>query len=190
MSKKTQYDVNVFDLFARAFGYISLPYPLGDAGILSQLKERHSLLGTEILKNTETGEVFLPVTLVDEVNEYYLPYSTISMSFRNNIVSTELTERRGNVHELISAQDVVFNIRGIYIDRENDLPENALRDLSELSKMQKAVEIINGVTDYFLEDDQKIIISNMRLPAMKGQSGAQAYEIEAISDSNLILEIE
>ena len=181
------YSINIAELYKNAFGYVPIPYDIDFEGE----KQKYSSLGTELYSDTEFGEQFLPVKLTDndDNREFILPYSTVSLVVRNEIVSTQLVGRNGNVHEYINENDLGIRIRGIYVS-ETEFPERGLKELNQLKKRKKAIEIVNAVTDIFLENRQKIILRRLRIPAMQGQSYAQAYEIDAVSDLNLELEIE
>ena len=194
---------NVFDIYRLVFGYRAVPYPLGDlTGIVpsaDSLKGKFSKLGSALMKSNRNGIMCMfPIViestdLVDYPGGIMLPNATISITGKKNMIETPLINRAGSVIELISIDSYKIEIKGIAIenDQENGLPQESLKMLSTLWKLNKSVKLVDAVVkDYFLDADNSVVITDIKLPDMKGISGAQAYEISMISDTVLTLEVD
>lgn len=134
--------------------------------------------------------VFMPVT----INGLFLPYCWFTISGGKKIVSTDLTERRGAVHEYISDTDLKINIKGFVFNHDGSFPESQVKELQELWAVNQAVEIDCPLTDLFLLTSDsgaqdKVIIENWRLLDNKGKKGVRGYEMNLITDQELELEI-
>jgi len=146
--------------------------------------------GTQIRKNDKYGvECFSPVALVIDGVEYFFPYAAVSITNTKRIVTTPLVNRRGSVNELVSLGDYEISISGMIIDRENDIPEDGLEQIKTVYESQSPISIINPITDFYLEQDDKIIITRMSIPDMVGYQNAQAFSLQCKTDSVLTLEL-
>lgn len=135
--------------------------------------------GTQIYKSGQ----FNPVTIVfDNGEEFFLPNTLVDIELANNIESTKIPGRDGTVNELIGSEDVIINVSGTYNNRDEVFPFEALQTIRKLWMNKSAIEIINPVTDYFLEDDQKVIIKAMNIPNLEGVNSVQRYSIQFKSD--------
>jgi hypothetical protein len=187
---------SAFAIYNHVFGYRAIPYPQGQQINLMisgrEQAERLSKLGAVITKRLPNGaEAFCPITIRHEGRTFELPNSTIAMTAKKRIVETPLIARRGSVKELIQVEDYEFQIRGVVItdDQEEDgLPQEAISQLNDLFNINAPVELENAFTEIFLQADNRVVISEMQLPDMKGITGAQAYGFRLSSDSILILE--
>lgn len=185
---------NPFDIYAAVFGYRALPFPQGQLNnLVPDVDEKISKLGAVLYKKDSKGrEAFCPITLTRVQNgkivkKYELPYSTVAIQLRKNIVKTALPGRRGSVKELIQIEDYQFTINGVILT-DSELPESELMDINELFNINEPLKLENAFTDIFLQADNSVIIESIDLPDMKGISGAQAYSITISSDTILELE--
>lgn len=135
--------------------------------------------GIETKKNGQ----FSPVTLImPDGEEIFLPNTVVDVSLSNDIKSTKIPGRSGNVKELISKDDVSISIQGTFNNREEPFPVTALETLKKIWKSDQAIEIVNPVTDYFLTTDQKVIINNIEVQNLQGTNTSQRYRIVLQSD--------
>lgn len=175
-------------VYQKVFGYYKIPKIISKP---QPFELNSNQYGTELYKYDDYGiKMFTPVTLIFGNEEITLPYSTISITGRKNIVSTPLINGRGSVHEKISLNDYEFSVNGVVIERNELLPEFWLEKLNLIFETDEAMEIINPVTDFYLKEDQNVIVTGHSLPDMKGVEGAQAYSFKLKSDVNLELIIE
>lgn len=184
-----KYIIDPFEAYRHAFGYRALPFPqeVAISKILKSPLQRLSKLGAAILKRHPNGtEAFCPVTMRYKDKKYELPYSTISLGMSKVIVKTPMTGRKGTAKELISFDDYIITIQGVYLGE--DLPEDQLMELNELYEINEPVKLENAFTEIFLQKDNSVVIERLDLPDMKGVIGAQAYTI--VCSSDVILEIE
>lgn len=179
---------DIQSIFSQTFGYAA-------AGVLLDIPENNpntqTRYGTDLYKKDKYGiDCFSPITLRYGSNELFLPYATVNITTSKNIVRTKLVNRKGSVKEHISLGDYMFTIRGILINREQDLPEDELAALKDIYDTRIPISIINPVTDFYLDADDKVIIKSLTLPPMTGVANAQAFVLDCETDSNLELILE
>lgn len=176
------------ETFRDAFGYN--PYA-GNLGIDAYTASKQTAQGTDLYKYDEYGNrMFAPVTLAFDDEKFTLPFSSVSVAGSKKVVNTDLVNRRGSVNEQISINDYEFRINGVVISRTEHFPEMWIEKLNMLFETKSPIEIINPVTDYYMRENQNIIILTHNLPDMRGVSNAQAYSFKAKTDTNLELIIE
>jgi hypothetical protein len=176
------------NVFRDVFGQVITPKLLN---VPQRNKTTANRFGTNIYKSDQYGvECFCPVTLTYGDEELFLPYSTVSISGSKKIESTPLINRKGTIDEYISLNSWQIRIKGVIVSRTDELPEDDLAALNEIYTTQQEVNIINPVTDFYLTDDQSIIIKSLELPDMQGISYAQAFVMNCKSDDNLELIVE
>lgn len=184
-----KFSIDPFEAYRHAFGYRALPFPqeVALSKLIPNPLKRLSKLGAAILKRHPDGtEAFCPVTITYKGTKYDLPYSTVAMTLRKDVVKTPLVGRKGKVKELVSIDDYEFTIQGIILGE--DLPEDELMKMNELFNINESVKLENAFTEIFLQKDNSVVIEQLDLPDMKGVIGAQAYTIRCTQDT--ILEIE
>lgn len=189
----SSYDIS--QLFARAFNYRALPFPLGEAdvgaGIVGLVKavegsfNRQSVLGTPI---------FMPARIKgvnqDDSEWYQLPNDVITISGQKNVVLTQVAGqgRNGTVKELISQDDYQIRIQGIAVSSDADeYPEDDVRKLRQLYELNTELEIECELTKLF--GIRNIVITGARWPGIQGTQEAQAYEFNCISDEDFEFEL-
>src|SRR6056297_1055180 len=169
-------------VYQKIFGYYKIPKLITKE---PPLFKRTNRFGTELYKYDDYGiEMFSPVTLLFGSEEITLPYSTVSISGKKNIVSTPLVNGRGSVHEKVSLNDYEFFINGVVIERTDVLPEFWLEKLNLVFETDEPIEIVNPIIDFYLKEDQNVIVKSHNLPDMKGIENAQAYSFSLVSDTN------
>lgn len=121
---------------------------------------------------------FMPVKL-GEVN---LPNPVIKITSKKTIVETAMVNRVGTVKELISLEDYRINIKGIIITEDNSYPEDDIRTIHELYKQNTSFPIISALTNIFLTDDNKVVITDITWPEVSGTQNVKTYEMNLVSD--------
>jgi Domain of unknown function (DUF6046) len=197
---------NLADLFEHTFGYKTQAFqpdfsPV--SGDRVSLRTEQGASGSPYYAKDPLGqEYFMPVTLIypDNSNSsagalksWGLPYPVISISSRKTIIETALTERRGTVKELVNIQDYEIVIKGFIISQGNDFPENEVTTLRSIYEQNGAISIQCPLTDIFLlrpdrSGSDQVVITELKLPVVKGIKNVKPYELHMISDEpfNLI----
>lgn len=168
--------VNISDLFRRAFGYET-----PESFSIEQAPNRKmvsSLGGSYYAESISGVEFFLPIKL----NNYLLPFAVMSVTCKKTIVSTPMPERQGSIHEQISVDDYVFNIKGIAVSETNDYPEDDIMQLNKLFLLNEPLTINSVLTQIILKGDPKVILTSLSFPANAGVENAKPFEMELESD--------
>lgn len=144
-------------------------------------------------------EIWLPIKFYDlDVNifgvpELLLPYATIKISSKKNIVKTPLVERRGTVKEQYSVEDFQISIKGFLIGNNNGypvFPEAELLVLKNLYFLNEAVKLDNAKSNIFLDTDTRVVIEGLELPEVEsGKKNYCPFSFNIESDSIFTLEI-
>ena len=187
-------------VYATATGYEALPYipaeliakkssykaKAFDEGEYSE-KEKDSVTGTPLRKYKGGVYYFMPVSFEHDGNTWEFDDAVVSVTAKKTIIETALVGRRGTVKELISVDD--YEIKLTAVISGDDYPEQEVMDLVKLFKLNESVKMICAVTDYFLEDEDKVIIKNLDFPAVEGVEDLQIITMTLVSDQNFELEI-
>ncbi len=188
-------ELNFKEVFNNAFGY----NPPAKVASIEQAPERvaNSNLGQPYYDTDLFGrEFFLPVKL----NGVLLPFAVIGCTWKKTFVNTAMPERGGSVHELISIDDFSINIKGILVNPDNVWVEDGVTDMFAIFKKNQSVTLRSALTDIFLSgksDDKgkdeighRVIIKEIKWPAVAGVEHAKPFEIECESDMIFDLEID
>lgn len=132
-------------------------------------------------------EHFLPVT----INDVLIPYAVLGMTWKKKIVTTDMPERGGSVKEMISIDDYEFNLKGILISEDNNMPEDQIRNLFDLFQVNKSVTMRSVLSDIVLsgENQHRVVIKSIKWPPVSGIEHAKPFEMEMESDMVLELEL-
>jgi hypothetical protein len=188
-------EINLRDIFRAAFGY-DAPEKKVVIPPASPRVEKSISTGQPYYDEDVFGrEFFLPVRLDGQL----LPFAVMSMNWRKTIVSTPMPERGGSVHELISIDDYTFNVKGILINPGNDFPEAWIIDIKRLWLKNQSVTLRSVKSDLVLSgrsnttgDDpygHRVIVKEIKWPAVSGVEHALPFEIDLVSDLIFDLEI-
>lgn len=155
-------------------------------------RKTNSSLGQPYFDSDPFGrEFFMPV----RIDGMLIPFAVISMNWRKTIVDTMMPERGGSVLEMISLNNYTFNIKGIFINEENEFPEEQIIQLRDLWKKNTSVEMRSVISDIVLTgqaDDttgHKVAIREIAWPAVSGIEHAKPFEMDLISDTIFDLEL-
>lgn len=179
-----EFDLN--KVYREAFGYEAPQNKFVIGGASSRLE--NSQLGQPYyLMDAQGREFFMPVT----VNGIVIPFGVLSMNWRTTFVSTPLPERGGSVKELVSIDDYVFNLKGIFVNDENYYPEQDIIDLHKIFMKGAGVSLRSVLSDIVLkgEFEHKCIIKEIRFPSIEANEHTQPFEISLESDMIFTLEI-
>lgn len=191
------------DLYRYTFG--TRPYVVGeaetmppDAPIVLQGNkvEISQLSGSALTANYLGKEIWLPVRFLGldaaefGAAELLLPYAVVKVSSSKTIVRTPLAERKGTVKELFSADDYKIMIKGFVIDETNRVwPERELTILKKLDDLNTAIQIDNALTNIFLDQDTRVVITALELPEVEGgRNHIRPFSMTLESDSIFTLQ--
>jgi hypothetical protein len=122
---------------------------------------------------------FMPVRL----GEVILPNPVIRVTNKKTIVETAMVSRIGTVKELIGQEDYRINIKGIIIMENNSYPEADIKKIHALYEQNIGFPISSPLTDIFLSEDNKVIITDITWPEITGTQNVKTYEINLVSDN-------
>jgi hypothetical protein len=148
-----------------------------------------SLYARNILGNA----VFMPVWVSEsdlDAMQYLLPNTTISVSSKKNIVTTQLVNRDGSVKEEISLDDWSIDIKGVIVSGDSSYPDWQVQQLVDWYKKRVPLNIQNAKTAMCLEDDERVIIEDLRLPEVNGYENTQPFQMSLKSDLKFTLFID
>ena len=152
--------------------------------VMSSETDGVGLLGLPIYQNLEiqqvdyNGQTFGPITLLDVI---------ITTSLPRNIVTTPVTGRSGTVKEFISNGDYVISIRGGLYSEGQLPPNDQLRDLRRLLELPLALPV--SCTLLEVMGIYNIVPTSVSWPKVPGYINVQGFEIEALSDLPVELEL-
>lgn len=179
-------EFNIRDAYRDLFGYeppqtFSIPS--------AAARKEQSDLGQPYYETDLLGrEFFLPI----KIDGILIPFAVMSMNWKKHIVSTPMPERSGKVHELISIDDYVFNIKGLLVDENGEFPEKEIIALHKLFKINASVEMRSALSDIVLTGDfeHKVIIREIRWPAIAAVEHVRGFDIDCESDQIFTLTID
>lgn len=167
---------NISDIFRQTFGYEAPPAFTIENAV--PRRERGDF-GAKFYGNDLLGrEHFMPVIL----NGYLIPFAVMGITCRKNIVSTQMAERKGSVHEIINIDDYMINIKGILVSDDQEFPEGEMKMLLDMFEINRSLVIKSVKTDLFLKGDDKVLIKDMPMPPSPGSHNVQTFEINLVSD--------
>ena len=202
---------NIIDLqriFKDTWGYIGLPFPeimakaivgipqqyrAGEYHFERPIEPIYSQKGVSIRIENEKGiDIFMPIWLSNadrEAMQYLLPNTMMSLTSKKNIVVTPLVNRDGTVKEEISLGDWEINIKGVLVGFGNSYPDAEKQTLVNWYKEKRAFHIQNARTAVCLGDNEKVVITELNFPEIRGYENTQPYELKLLSDVEFSLYI-
>ncbi len=150
-------------------------------------KETQSVNGAPLRKYKGGIYYFMPVSFEHEGTTWEFNDAVVSVTAKKNIVETQLIGRQGSVKELINIDD--YEIKFVATLSDDDYPEQEVMDLVKLFKINESVKMICAITDYFLEDEDKVVIKALDFPAVEGVEDMQIVTMTLVGDKNFELEI-
>lgn len=131
--------------------------------------------------------VFTELTLF-ESEELNLQLQTVllEVSQEKNIITTSVQGRNGTVKEYISDGDFRVIIRGALVGQDPYLyPEDQVRRLKDLCKLQKSIEVTSPLLQLF--EIYNLVIQSYNFPQKEGFQNVQLFELSTLSDAPLEL---
>lgn len=202
--------IDLKKIFSATWGFIGLPFPemvikglptkrentFPAANFTFETVERYRLSDKGVAYryiNLRGVEVYMPVWLSTNENnalEYMLPNAVMSLTSKANIVVTPLVNRDGTVKEEISLDDWEIRIRGVMVGEGSNYPEQEVQTLVNWYTTRASFYIQNVRTAIALTDREKVVITDLNLPELRGFENVQPYEIKLISDKDFSLYID
>jgi len=158
--------------------------------------------GSQLTDKYKGKDVWLPVKFVNlepkvfGASEILLPYVTVRISNKKNIVKTSVAERSGTVKELYSIDDYSIEIKGFLIDDENRVwPEAQILQVKKFFEYPQSLNLDNALTNLFLgqkdnEDHYRVSIESFDLPEVSGgRKHIRPFSMKCESDSVFTLEL-
>lgn len=180
-----QFDLS--QLYRAAFGYVG-SYGTISHGTEVTKADPYGALPGGVTRGGEPGLLGSIIHLPLKLDDVPMPNEPlISVSGRKHIVTTEIDGQDGTFKELYSMGDYSIKIQGILVndDDPDNYPEAQVRELRRIIELRRHVKVSNAITGYF--NIAHLAIESYDFPAMPGQIGAQAYELNCISDRDFQL---
>lgn len=119
--------------------------------------------------------------------KFELPYAIMSISGKKTIVETPLVGRVGTVKELISIDDYSISITAILVGDHGKYPMTEIGRMDDIWRVNEPVELISVFTDILFENNDKVVIKEIKYPSMQGVEDAQIVTIECVTDRPFVL---
>ena len=150
-----------------------------------EIKERVTRYGIEYVSQLLGREIYLPVTLECKNEVLRLEACTISLSGTKTIIKTKLSERVGSVKEQFNIDEYKFNIKGVFINRDDGFPEDEVSMLQRFYESTKPVTMTNALVDLIIPSPTRICIETLQLMGEVVSKSYRhvPYEFVATSDT-------
>lgn len=150
-------------------------------------------LGGEYYNTDEYGrEYFMPIKL----GGYQLWFPVISLQLQRGIVETSMTERTGNVIEIVNNEGLNINVKGLIVGINNTWPEEDYQLLMELYAETKSLTVESVITNIAfqkafpdLKEAPRVVVRKVDISPKTGVKHVIPYEMNLISDLIFDLEI-
>lgn len=130
--------------------------------------------------------MFMPCT----IDGWKLPSEPIiDITGGKTIVKTPIDSQDGTFKEAFAKNDYVITIRGILCQEEqsDDYPKQLVRQMRKICDRATNIPIACSLTSLFGVD--KIVIESYSLPAVEGFQSMQPFQLNCLSDKDIILEL-
>ncbi|MDX9703934.1 MAG: DUF6046 domain-containing protein [Candidatus Auribacterota bacterium] len=150
-------------------------------------KETVSISGFPLRRYKGGVYYFMPVSFEHEGKSWDFDDAVVSVSAKKTIIETPLVGRKGTVKELISIDD--YEIKLVAVISGDDYPEQEIQEIVRLFEINESLVMKCAVTNYFLKDEDRVVIKNMEIPPVEGVEDMQVITMTLVSDQNFELEI-
>ncbi len=150
-------------------------------------KATQSVNGAPLRKYQGGIYYFMPVSFEHKGSTWEFDDVVVSVNGKKTIVETPLIGRQGKVKELISIDD--YDIKLVAVFSSDDYPEQEMLELERLWKINENIKMVCALTDYFLRDEDRVVIKTFDVPPMEGIEDMQAVVMTLVSDQNFELEL-
>ncbi len=171
------------DLIARKSNYEAKPFEKGEFA----QKETQSVNGAPLRKYKGGVYYFMPVMFEHDGDTWDFDDAVVAVKGKKTIVETPLVGRKGTVKELINIDD--YEIKLVAVFSGEDYPEQDVMDLVKLYEINENIKMICALTDYFLLDEDRVVIKDIDVQPYQGVEDMQAVVMTLASDQNFELEI-
>ena len=192
-------EYNIPNLLASIVGFRGLPFPGAvfpnrpggnykggsfEAETEATERQERTKRGSTLYKQDFRGRwYFMPVVFEHpDVGQVEIPYAVISVTGKKNIVETQLVGRKGSVKELINLDDYRITIAGFIQSTDGSYPEDEIVQVRDLYSVNESVELICALTDLILDEDDKVVITDIDFPSTPGIEDGQVIRIECLTD--------
>lgn len=175
-------EFNLKQIFSQQFGYTPADFKFESKDILK--KSTPGKYGSYYAKDSVGRDVFMPLTL----GGLFLPYVWISVRGSKTFVETPMTQRRGEVNELVNMNGYEFSVKGLLIGHDGRFPEADVEALKNLFEINEAVEARCVLTDIYLLSSEtggsdKVLIRNHELFDNKGTEHVRGFQFDLKEDT-------
>lgn len=197
----------IFDILRTIKGYQAMPFI--PASIITpkggmRVGEYNEGEGAELAMQSVTGAplrklkkgiyYFMPVTFYwpnDKTPKMTVHFdeAVVSITGKKTIVETAMVGRKGSVKELISIDDYDIKMVGVLENGNGDYPEQEMQELVRLWEINEAIKMSCALTDYFLKEDDSVVIKTFEPITVEGSEDIQAFNMTLVSDSPFELEL-
>jgi len=178
--------VNIVDLYGATFG--NRPYflnqkdsetPAVDTAIYSGIPQSDRLKSSidyttrQIALNKKNAygmDIWFPITLKSGNLEIEIEACTVGVNMTSTIISTPVSERKGEVNEVFHEDSVKFNIKGFIIGKNRFFPEEQINILRALKTTTNPLELHGGYPEIFLEESCRVIMPQLDFPEVQGKA--------------------
>jgi hypothetical protein len=188
----------------RAIGMIPIPMmpvqprPMGSPTDMDkQQYNQSSVSGADLKYQLANGNYYLcPVKIkiigaTDADTEIFvLPAAAASIRAIARLVSTPMIEAGGDVIQETGNENYQIGIRGVVTSDDEEVPIDMMKKVADLKKSGKKLQIINALTDLFLDASDTVVIKEIFFDDMVGTSGSQNYQIQVLSNSPFTLDFD
>lgn len=193
----------VFDILRTIKGYQAMPFV--PASVISTPggmntggyndgdgpdRATQSVTGAPLRKLKNGIWYFMPVVFSHKGKTWNFDEAVVSISGKKTIVETPMVGRKGSVKELINIEDYDIKFIGVLENSNGDYPEQEVQDLVRLWEINEAIKMSCALTDYFLKEDDSVVIKTIEPISVEAQEDIQAFNMSLVSDSPFELELE
>lgn len=132
---------------------------------------------------------FMPVTISHGTKKWEMGDAIVSISGKKTIVETSVVGRKGTVKELVSIDDYEIKLTAILTNNNGDYPEQEMHELVNLWEINESVKLSCALTDYFLKEDDSVVITSIEPESHEAMEDMQVVSITMVSDSPFELEL-
>ncbi len=125
--------------------------------------------GIDIKEKINGVEVFLPVTLKNDLHTLKIACATIRVTNKKTIIRTAVSERIGTIKEQFQVGDYVFTIKGVLISETREFPTLEVQKLKALFESRTSVYLENAYAEQFMPGENRIVIESMEFPELEGK---------------------
>lgn len=199
--------VDLQQLYQRQFGVKpvvtgEVVYQEEEPFVINGSKLEYSSSGSSLTADYLGRTIWLPIKFFEldvnvfGVSELLLPYATIKMTLKKNMIETPMAERQGTVKELFSIADHDITIKGFIVGKDASgiypqWPEKELILLKKLFDLNEAVKLDNALTNVFTDSEYKVVIKELDLVEVEGgKKNIRPFSFKISTDTIFTLELE